>query len=235
MKKYLCVTVCLILTLTLLTLASCSESNNNTVSLDGSTSMEKVIGALGESFKSENEGIKFTYNPTGSGSGIKAVSEVRCDIGLSSRKLKDEEKSEGLKETVLAYDGIAVIVNIENTVSDIDLKTLAKIFTGEIIYNLCDNALKYNVPGGSVRVSVSHNETYAEIDVSDTGIGISPEDRERIFERFYRGDKSHSKSSGGTGLGLSIVKHAVLYHGGKVTVESEPLKGSCFKVILPLK
>ena len=174
MKKYLCVTVCLILTLTLLTLTSCSESNNNTVSLDGSTSMEKVIGALGESFKSENEGIKFTYNPTGSGSGIKAVSEGRCDIGLSSRKLKDEEKSEGLKETVLAYDGIAVIVNIENTVSDIDLETLAKIFTGEIIYNLCDNALKYNVPGGSVKVSVSHNETYAEIDVSDTGIGISP-------------------------------------------------------------
>ncbi|MDY2678560.1 MAG: substrate-binding domain-containing protein, partial [Oscillospiraceae bacterium] len=120
MKKYLCVTVCLILTLTLLTLTSCSESNNNAVSLDGSTSMEKVIGALGESFKSENEGIKFTYNPTGSGSGIKAVSEGRCDIGLSSRKLKDEEKSEGLKETVLAYDGIAVIVNIENTVSDID-------------------------------------------------------------------------------------------------------------------
>ena len=105
----------------------------------------------------------------------------------------------------------------------------------EIIYNLCDNALKYNVPGGSVKVSVSHNETYAEIDVSDTGIGISPEDRERIFERFYRVDKSHSKSSGGTGLGLSIVKHAVLYHGGKVTVESEPLKGSCFKVVLPLK
>ena len=209
MKKYLCVTVCLILTLTLLTLTSCSESNNNTVSLDGSTSMEKVIGALGESFKSENEGIKFTYNPTGSGSGVKTVSEGRCDIGLSSRKLKDEEKSEGLKETVLAYDGIAVIVNIENTVSNIDLETLAKIFTGEIIYNLCDDALKYNVPGGSVKVSVSHNETYAEIDVSDTGIGISPEDRERIFERFYSVDKSHSKSSGGTGLGLSIVKHSV--------------------------
>lgn len=235
MKKFLCVTLCLILTLTLLTLASCSENKNNAVSLDGSTSMEKVIGALGESFKSENQGVKFTCNPTGSGSGIKAVLEGRCDIGLSSRKLKDEEKSEGLKETVLAYDGIAVIVNTENTVSDIDLKTLAKIFTGEIIYNLCDNALKYNEPGGSVKVSVSHNETYAEIDVSDTGIGISPEDRERIFERFYRVDKSHSKSSGGTGLGLSIVKHAVLYHGGKVTVESEPQKGSCFKVFLPLK
>lgn len=132
MKKFLCVTVCLILTLTLLTLASCSENKNNAVSLDGSTSMEKVIGALGESFKSENQGVKFTYNPTGSGSGIKAVLEGRCDIGLSSRKLKDEEKSEGLKETVLAYDGIAVIVNTENTVSDIDLETLAKIFTGEI-------------------------------------------------------------------------------------------------------
>ena len=126
--------------------------------------------------------------------------------------------------------------NVTVSVSGDETEVLGtKSLIYEIIYNLCDNALKYNVPGGSVKVSVSHNETYAEIDVSDTGIGISPEDRERIFERFYRVDKSHSKSSGGTGLGLSIVKHAVLYHGGKVTVESEPQKGSCFKVFLPLK
>ena len=113
-------------------LTSCSSGEAKTVSTDGSTSMEKVIGALGEAFEADNSGTTFTYNPTGSGSGIKAVSEGRCDIGLSSRKLKDEEKSEGLKETVLAYDGIAVIVNTENTVSDIHLETLAKIFTGEI-------------------------------------------------------------------------------------------------------
>ncbi len=101
------------------------------VSTDGSTSMEKVIGALGESFQNET-GITFTYNPTGSGSGIKAVQEGRCDIGLSSRNLKEEEKEEGLIETVLAYDGIAIIVNPENTVEDLSVETIADIFTGEI-------------------------------------------------------------------------------------------------------
>ena len=103
-----------------------------TVSTDGSTSMEKVIGALGESFTNQNSGTTFTYNPTGSGSGIKAVLEGRCDIGLSSRSLKDDEKAEGLVETVLAYDGIAIIVHPNNPVNDLDLETIAKIYTGEI-------------------------------------------------------------------------------------------------------
>lgn len=102
-----------------------------TVSTDGSTSMEKVIGALGEAFEGDT-GAKFTYNPTGSGSGITAVSEGRCDIGLSSRALKDEEKAQGLKETVLALDGIAVIVNPENKVEDLTVEQIAKIYTGEI-------------------------------------------------------------------------------------------------------
>ena len=97
------------------------------VATDGSTSMEKVIGALGEAFMNNN-----TYNPTGSGSGIKAVLEGRCDIGLSSRALKDEEKAEGLVETVLAYDGIAMVVNPENPVSDLSLEQIAAIYTGEI-------------------------------------------------------------------------------------------------------
>ncbi len=105
---------------------------SGTVSLDGSTSMEKVIGALGESFQQANEGASFTYNPTGSGSGITAVSEGRCDIGLASRALKDEEKSQGLKETTLALDGIAVIVHPDNPVSDLDVETIAKIYTGQI-------------------------------------------------------------------------------------------------------
>ena len=105
---------------------------DNTVVTDGSTSMEKVIGALGESFKNENSDISFTYNPTGSGAGIKAVAEGTCDIGLSSRYLKDEEKEKGLSETILAFDGIAIIVNPENPVSDLSLETLAKVFTGEI-------------------------------------------------------------------------------------------------------
>ncbi len=103
-----------------------------TVSTDGSTSMEKVIGALGEVFQNNNKNVKFTYNPTGSGSGIAAVSEGRCDIGLSSRSLKDDEKASGLAETVLAYDGIAVIVNTENSVSELSLEELSKIYTGEI-------------------------------------------------------------------------------------------------------
>ena len=105
---------------------------SGTVSTDGSTSMEKVIGALGESFTSNNSGVNFTYNPTGSGSGISAVSEGRCDIGLSSRALKEEEKSSGLTETVLAYDGIAIIVNNDNKVDDLDTETIAKIYKGEI-------------------------------------------------------------------------------------------------------
>ena len=105
---------------------------SGSVSTDGSTSMEKVIGALGESFMNANEGVSFTYNPTGSGSGIQAVQEGRCDIGLSSRALKDEETASGLTGTVLAYDGIAVIVNPENPVSDLTTEQIAAIYTGEI-------------------------------------------------------------------------------------------------------
>ncbi len=102
------------------------------VATDGSTSMEKVIGALGEYFTEKNSDVTFTYNPTGSGSGITAALEGRCDIGLSSRALKDEEKAQGLTETVLAYDGIAVIVHPDNPVNDLTLDALARIYTGEI-------------------------------------------------------------------------------------------------------
>ncbi len=111
--------------------AGCGSSEK-TVATDGSTSMEKVIGALGEAFMEANEGVSFTYNPTGSGTGITAVSEDRCDIGLSSRALKDTEKESGLTETVLAYDGIAIIVNPQNPVADLEVETVAKIYTGEI-------------------------------------------------------------------------------------------------------
>ena len=105
--------------------------NKEAVTTDGSTSMNKVIGALGEAFQSDS-GITVTYNATGSGAGIQAVLEGRCDIGLASRDLKDEEKAKGLEGTVLAYDGIAIIVNPENPVNDLDLETIAKIYTGEI-------------------------------------------------------------------------------------------------------
>ena len=105
----------------------------------------------------------------------------------------------------------------------------------ETIYNLCDNAIGYNVPGGSVRVTVSDAGENAVISVADTGIGIAPEHQSRIFERFYRVDKSHSKASGGTGLGLSIVKHAAAYHHGTVQLESQPGKGTTITVTIPRK
>ena len=124
--------VCILLALVMLVGAGMSALAEGSVSTDGSTSMQKVIGALGEYFTNENPDVNFTYNPTGSGSGITAVLEGRCDIGLSSRALKDEEKAEGLLETVLAYDGIAIIVNPDNPLTDIDLDTLAKIYKGEI-------------------------------------------------------------------------------------------------------
>ena len=143
MKKTICVILSAVMALALF--AGCGAASapaaevpaadaalSGTVATDGSTSMEKVIGALGEFFMEANKDVTFTYNPTGSGSGITAVSEGRCDIGLSSRALKDEEKAGGLKETVLALDGIAIIVNPANPVNDLDLDTIAKIYTGEI-------------------------------------------------------------------------------------------------------
>ena len=137
MKKIIPVLCAAVMTLSLF--AGCGQKANDngtttggTVSTDGSTSMEKVIGALGESFMEANSGTTFTYNPTGSGSGIQAVSEGRCDIGLSSRALKDDEKASGLKETIVALDGIAIIVNPQNPVKDLSLEQIAKIYTGEI-------------------------------------------------------------------------------------------------------
>ena len=138
MKKIITVLCAAVMALSLFAGCGQKADDNNTaaaggtVSTDGSTSMEKVIGALGESFMEANSGTTFTYNPTGSGSGIQAVSEGRCDIGLSSRALKDDEKAAGLKETIVALDGIAVIVNPQNPVKDLSLEQIAKIYTGEI-------------------------------------------------------------------------------------------------------
>ena len=144
MKKLISLVLASLMALSLL--AACGKTNDSTdtpentdaaavsgtVSTDGSTSMEKVIMSLAESFQNENSGVTVGYNPTGSGAGITAVSEGRCDIGLSSRALKDDEKASGLKETILALDGIAIIVNPENKVSDLTLEQIAKIYTGEI-------------------------------------------------------------------------------------------------------
>ena len=151
MKKNIALVLAVLMTLTLLTACGSSAAPaatqapaaeateapeqapalSGSVATDGSTSMEKVIGALGEAYE-QKTGITVTYNPTGSGSGIKAVGEGRCDIGLSSRALKDEEKASGLTQTILAYDGIAIIVNPANPVNELSLEQIAKVYTGEI-------------------------------------------------------------------------------------------------------
>lgn len=124
--------ILLSMTIALCLFTGCSGGESSTVATDGSTSMEKVIGALGESFENGNSGVNVTYNPTGSGSGIQAVLDGRCDIGLSSRSLKDEEKAQGLVETILAYDGIAIVIHPENPVTDLTLEQIAAVYTGEI-------------------------------------------------------------------------------------------------------
>lgn len=135
------ITILLTLTMSLSLLAACGSSKGSagqsaslsgSVSTNGSTSMEKVIGVLSERFMSDNKGVTVTYDATGSGAGIEAVSNGSADIGLSSRRLKDEEKNAGLVDTTVALDGIAVIVNPANSVEDLNVEEIAKIFTGEI-------------------------------------------------------------------------------------------------------
>ena len=111
--------------------------------------------------------------------------------------------------------------------------TTVRRLASEIIYNLCDNAVKYNREGGNVDVTIDGTAHGAVVTVQDTGIGIPPEHQSRVFERFYRVDKSHSRKSGGTGLGLSIVKHAVQYLGGRIELESQPGKGTTMRVHFP--
>ena len=135
MKKFgkiISAALVVVMAVSCLSVGAMAADLKGTVATDGSTSMEKVIGALGEAFMEAEPDVTFTYNPTGSGSGIQAVSEGRCDIGLSSRALKDEEIESGLVETTLALDGIAIIVHPDNPVTDLDVETIAKIYTGEI-------------------------------------------------------------------------------------------------------
>ena len=139
MKKI--VSIILTMAVAVSLLAGCGNSSGNggtstgsksaTVSTDGSTSMEKVIGYLSEAYMEDNSGVKVTYNPTGSSAGIQAVSEGRCDIGLSSRDLKDDE-AKALEGKVVAIDGIAMVVNPENKATDLTVDQIAKIYTGEI-------------------------------------------------------------------------------------------------------
>ena len=105
----------------------------------------------------------------------------------------------------------------------------------EILYNLCDNAIKYNRPGGSVRIRVEVRENATAVTVSDTGIGIPAVEQSRIFERFYRVDKSHSREVGGTGLGLSIVKHGAASLGAQIELISQVDRGTSISVVFPAK
>ena len=142
-----------------------------------------------------------------------------------SLKVLAEEVCETLSDAAKMKD-----VSLEVTGDDGVIHGVRRLLY-EVVYNLCDNAIKYNNPGGKVEVAVADQQGAVKISVSDTGIGIAPEHQDKVFERFYRVDKSHSKQSGGTGLGLSIVKHAVQYHHGKITVESELNKGTTISVL----
>ena len=141
---------------------------------------------------------------------LKQLAEDVCETLTDAAKLKD--------------------VTLEVTGEDVVMRGVRRLLY-EILYNLCDNAIKYNRAGGSVMVSVSQKTNEICVSVKDTGIGIPPEHQDKIFERFYRVDKSHSKQSGGTGLGLPIVKHAVQYHHGKIVLASQVNVGTTITVL----
>ena len=161
-------------------------------------------------------------------------------IGLSQLDENAEFPKEDVDLLTLAEEEVGALAA---TAKDKDIKisvggeeitvTGVRRLLHEIVYNLCDNALRYTEAGGKVGVTVGKEENEAVITVSDTGIGIPPEDLDRVFERFYRTDKSRSKETGGAGLGLSIVKHAVSYLGGRISLDSAQGIGTTFKVYLP--
>lgn len=168
------------------------------------------------------------------------VSLINDIIRLSQLDEKAEPTRESIDLTAVANEVIEVLtppaakkkVTFSLDCDPIHINGVRR-YVYEIIYNLCDNAIRYNQDGGRVDVSIQKQGKNAVITVSDTGIGIPAEHQSRIFERFYRVDKSHSKETGGTGLGLSIVKRAVMLHGGKVELHSTVGEGTTVKVVLP--
>ena len=152
------------------------------------------------------------------------LSQLDEDVELPAEQVDMLALAEDVKE-ILTPSAAEKDVKIDVTGNGFAIKGVRRMLQ-EIIYNLCDNAIKYNVPGGTVTIQVENNRLI----VGDTGIGIPAEHKDRIFERFYRVDKSHSKASGGTGLGLSIVKHAVAYHKAEIALESTPGKGTMITI-----
>lgn len=146
--------------------------------------------------------------------------------------MEEVDIGEIITEVLAALSNFAATRNISfEIVGDQFQFNAVRKYIYEIIYNLCDNAVRYNKDGGRVKINTYRNHNNSFIEVSDTGIGIAPEHRSRIFERFYRVDKSHSRETGGTGLGLSIVKHAVQLHNGEIKIDSESGKGTKVTVI----
>lgn len=166
------------------------------------------------------------------------VSLINDIIRLSQLDENHEPATETVNLREVANEVVEVLT-ASATKKDVSLEVIGdacviygvRRYIYEIIYNLCDNAIRYNVNGGKVVIDIHRENNRNVIVVSDTGIGIDAEHHARIFERFYRVDKSHSKETGGTGLGLSIVKHAVMYHKGKIELESELGKGTTVKVL----
>ena len=166
------------------------------------------------------------------------VSLINDIIRLSQLDENSEPATESVDLYEVAREVIEVLtVSASKKQVELQLNGESCVMNGirrylyEIIYNLCDNAIRYNKDGGKVTIDLKNTNGNIVLSVSDTGIGIPAEHHSRIFERFYRVDKSHSKETGGTGLGLSIVKHAVQYHSGKVTLDSEVGKGTTVKII----
>ena len=162
-------------------------------------------------------------------------------IRLSQLDEGVEMPTEAVDLSIVASEAVEQLRDTaDNSNAQIDLRTESCILQGvprllyEIVYNLVENAIKYNVPGGAVTVSVGKAANGVELKVSDTGIGIPTEHQERVFERFYRVDKSHSKQSGGTGLGLSIVKHAASHFNAEIVLQSEAGKGTTITVTFPV-
>ncbi|MDE5862020.1 MAG: cell wall metabolism sensor histidine kinase WalK [Ruminococcus sp.] len=186
------------------------------------------VGQFGQNIRSEAERLIILINDIVSLSKLDENSAPRDDTGTDLYNLAEEvidrlRHSADERNIKLSLTGEHIELTGNRTVLD------------EIIYNLCDNAIKYNKDSGHVEIKVSHIPTKILITVSDDGMGIPPEHINRIFERFYRVDKSHSRQIKGTGLGLSIVKHGVMYHNGTIRVESTVGKGSSFIVEFPIE
>ena len=202
-------------------------------------------GIIGSAELIENGMVKQEDLPRFIGHIRKEASRLVILVGEIIRLSQLDEKAELIKEEINLLQLVEETTeNLKDIAKDknieISLDGKKVIIYGvrkllyEIIYNLCDNAIKYNTYGGNIKISITSNNQNAILTVADTGIGIPQEHLDRVFERFYRVDKSHSKETGGTGLGLSIVKHAVAYHHGKIDIESKVNNGTTITIKFPM-